>query len=372
MGQMTNMERVAERKTIMLVDDNLGNLEAGKSMLGDLYRLYPILSGTILLNLLEHVLADLILLDVEMPGMDGYEVIRRLKDNPTWRHIPVIFLTARVDEGSELKGLSLGAIDYVSKPFSAPLLLKRIENHLQIVEHEKQLKRFNSSLEAMVAQKTSQISKLQNSVMSTVADLIEFKDGTTGSHTFRTQKYLKLLVEKTLEQGIYVEEISSWNLEHFIFSSQLHDVGKLSISDTILNKSTRLTPEEFEVMKRHVEIGAQVIQKIEENMEGQTSDNSFLRHARLIVGGHHEKWDGSGYPLGLQGADIPLEGRLMAVVDVYDALVSARPYKRPMPVEEAQRLIESGSGTHFDPKLVAVFSKIADLFAVVARNEALS
>ncbi|MCL2626226.1 MAG: response regulator [Cystobacterineae bacterium] len=363
------METLPERKTIMLVDDNLSNLEAGKSMLGDLYRLYPILSGEILLNLLQHVLADLILLDVEMPDMDGYEVIRALKSSPQWKYIPVIFLTARADEGSELKGLSLGAIDYVSKPFCAPLLLKRIENHLQIVEHERQLKNFNASLEKMVAQKTSQISKLQNSIMSTVADLIEFKDCTTGSHTFRTQKYLRLLAEKTLEEGIYAQEISSWNLEHFIFSSQLHDVGKLAISDAILNKPSRLTPEEFEVMKKHVETGVQAIVKIEKNMNEQANDNSFLRHARLIAGGHHEKWDGSGYPLGLRGADIPLEGRLMAIVDVYDALVSARPYKQPMPAEQAKQLIEEGSGTHFDPKLVAVFTQIADVFATVARDE---
>ncbi|MCL2012769.1 MAG: response regulator [Cystobacterineae bacterium] len=358
-----------ERKIIMLVDDNATNLEVGRNTLESLYRVYPIPSGDIFLDLLEHVLPDLVLLDIEMPGMNGYEVIAALKKKPKWKEIPVIFLTARADEGSELKGLSLGAIDYVSKPFSAPLLLKRIENNLQIVEHKKQLQDFNASLENMVAQKTFQVVKLQNSIMNTVADLIEFRDYTTGSHIFRTQKYLKLLLEKTLEEGIYTEELFSWNLEHFISSSPLHDLGKLAISDSILNKPGKLTPEEFEAMKKHVEIGVRAIRKIEENMGGELGGNSFLRHARLIAGGHHEKWDGSGYPLGLQGTDIPLEGRLMAIADVYDALTSVRPYRRPMPTDKARKMIESGSGTHFDPSLAHIFSKVADMFAAVARSE---
>ncbi|MCL2830650.1 MAG: response regulator [Betaproteobacteria bacterium] len=351
----------------MLLDDNPTILEIGKNILKDLYRVYPVPAGEILLDLLEEITPDLILSDVDMPGLNGYEVISALKKNPAWSQIPVIFLTSRSDENSELEGLSLGAIDYIFKPFSAPLLLKRIENNLQIVEQKKQLLDFNSALEEMVDKKTLQVVNLQNSIMGTLADLIEFRDNTTGNHIIRTQRYLKILLEKTLEEGLYVDEISQWNLDIFISSSPLHDIGKIAISDTILNKPGKLTPDEIEIMKKHVEIGVQAIRKIEENMKGLMDDNSFLRHARLIAGGHHEKWDGSGYPLGLQGTDIPLEGRLMAFADVYDALISSRPYKRPMPTDEARKWIESGKGTHFDPYLSDVFSKVADQFAKVAR-----
>ena len=357
-----------ERKTIMLVDDDATILDAGKTMLENAYRAYAIPAGAILLDLLEHVLPDLILLDVEMPGMNGHQVIAALKNNPKWEHIPVIFVTSKSDEGSELEGLSLGAIDYVAKPFSAPLLLKRIENNLLVVEHKKQLLNFNAALEKTVAEKTRQLELLQDAIMGTVADLVEFRDDTTGGHIVRTQNYMRLLVEKMLEEGLYVEELSAWNLEHLVASSPLHDVGKLAISDAILNKPDKLTREEFEIMKTHVEIGVRVIKRIENTMVGKMPDGSFLRHARLIAGGHHEKWDGSGYPLGLQGMDIPLEGRLMAIADVYDALISSRPYKRPMPSEEARKLIESCRSAHFDPDLTDIFSKVADQFAAVARN----
>jgi len=352
----------------MLVDDNPTTLEAGKTMLKDAYRLYPVPSGEILLDLLEHVEPDLVLLDIEMPGMSGYEVITILKQNPKWEYLPIIFLTSRCDEGSELEGLSLGAIDYVTKPFSAPLLRQRIENNLLVVEHQKQLRHFNTVLEAKVAEKTHQIVHLQDAIMSTVVDLVEFRDNTTGGHIVRTQKYMRLLVDKMLEEGLYLRELSAWNLKHLVAASQLHDVGKIAISDAILNKPAPLSPEEMEIMKKHVEIGVRAIKRIEDSMEEMVGD-SFLRHARLIAGGHHEKWDGSGYPLGLHELDIPLEGRLMAIADVYDALISSRPYKRPMPTREARQIIESVGGSQFDPGLVKIFSKVADQFAVIARSE---
>ena len=364
-----NTSSVQERKIIMLVDDQAANLEAGKNMLKDAYRVYPMPSGEILLDLLTHVQPDLILLDIEMPGMNGYEVITALKNNPKWEYIPVIFLTAKNDESSELEGLSLGAIDYVAKPFSAPLLLKRIENNLVVVEHQRRLQDFNAVLEATVTEKTRQLVHLQDSIMNTVADLVEFRDYTTGGHIVRIQKYVRLMATKMLEAGLYTEELSAWNLDHLVASSQLHDVGKIAISDAILNKPDKLTPEEFEIMKKHVAIGVRAIKRIEDTMGEKTPDGSFLLHARLIAGGHHEKWDGSGYPAGLQGLDIPLEARLMAIADVYDALISARPYKRPMPTKEAKQLIENCSGTHFDPKLTEIFAQLAKQFAAVARSE---
>ena len=353
-----------ERKTIMLVDDNMTNLTVGKEILRDKYKTYPIPSAAILFDLLEEIIPDMILLDISMPGIDGYEAIKKLKASPKWNEIPVMFLTAKVDEGSELEGLSLGAVDYVSKPFSAPLLLKRIENHLFLESQKKQLREINTNLEQIIREKTAKILSLQNAVLNTVADLVEFRDDTTGGHIFRTQKYMELLLNKLCEEGIYKEEISQWNFDYLLPSAQLHDVGKIGISDLILNKPGKLTDEEFNIMKGHVSIGVQAIKRIEDVTEG----HEFLRHARLIAGGHHERWDGSGYPMGLSGKDIPLEGRLMAIVDVYDALVSARPYKKPLTAEEARLIIEKGRGTHFDPLLVDVFIKAVDQFVEILKK----
>jgi putative two-component system response regulator len=357
-----------DRKIILLVDDNATNLAAGKNILKDQYKVYPTPSAEIMFDLIENIVPDLILLDIEMPEMNGYEAITVLKGNPKWADIPIMFLTSKTDEGSELEGLSLGAIDYVAKPFSAPLLLKRIENHLLTESQKKQLKDFNNILEDLVRRKTMQITNLQNAVLNTVADLVEFRDDVTGGHIYRTQKYLKILLDKMIAEGVYADEISAWDMDYLIPSAQLHDVGKIAISDLILNKPDKLTPEEFEIMKTHVTIGVKAILKIEKNAD----EHAFLKHARLIAGGHHEKWDGSGYPVGLSGKDIPLEGRLMAIGDVYDALISRRPYKRPLSTDEARQIIQEGGGSHFDPVLVGVFSKVADQFAEIVRNSAYS
>jgi putative two-component system response regulator len=353
-----------EVKRILLVDDNATNLTAGKAILKDLYKVYPAPSAEIMFDLLENIIPDLILLDIEMPDKNGYEALKELKADERWRDIPVIFVTARSDEGSELEGLSLGAIDYVTKPFSAPLLLKRIENHLFIESQRKQLKDFNENLEEKVNQKTAQVTNLQNAVLSTVADLVEFRDGVTGGHVVRTQQYLKLLVDQMVADGVYEEEIEDWDLEYMLQSAQLHDVGKIAISDLILNKPGKLSDDEFDNMKTHTSIGVEAIRKIENN----TDEHSFLKHARLIAGAHHEKWDGSGYPAGRSGTDIPLEGRLMAIADVYDALISPRPYKRPFSTEDARKIIIEGSSTHFDPLLVEVFVKVADQFDKIVKG----
>jgi putative two-component system response regulator len=357
-----------ERNVILLVDDNATNLAAGKEMLKNDYKVYPVPSAEIMFDLLENVYPDMILLDIDMPGMNGYEAIKKLKANPAWNDIPVVFLTAMTDEGSELDGLSLGAIDYVSKPFSAPLLLKRIENHILSQARKQQLKELNENLEEMVRKKTRRVIQLQDAVLQTVADLVEFRDDVTGGHVCRTQAYMKLLVDQVLKEGLYKEETAAWDKDYLLLSAQLHDVGKIAISDLILNKPAKLTPEEFEIMKTHVEIGVRAIKKIEEN----TEEHAFLKHARLIAGAHHEKWDGTGYPAGLGGSDIPLEGRLMAIADVYDALISKRPYKRPMGTDEAKKIIEEGRGTHFDPALVDIFMKVSDDFAEIVKKYAYS
>jgi putative two-component system response regulator len=206
---------------------------------------------------------------------------------------------------------------------------------------------------------------LQSSILTAVAEMVEFRDSLTGGHVSRTQRYLKLLVDTLIEENIYPDAIAAWDLDFLIPSAQLHDVGKIAISDAILKKPGKLTDEEFEEMKKHVSVGVEAIKRVESSM----AEHAFLRHARVIAGMHHEKWDGSGYPNGLKGKEIPLEGQLMAIADVYDALISERPYKKPFAPEEAERIIEEGRGTHFDPLLVDVFHKISPRLAKIAESQ---
>jgi putative two-component system response regulator len=351
------------RYRIMLVDDEMTELSIGKNMLKNHFEVFTIPSGERLFEVLAHVEADLILLDVVMPGMDGYETLRHLKTNPALADIPVIFVTARSDESSELRGLDLGAIDYVAKPFSAPLLIRRLQNHLLMSAQKRELERYNTSLKAMVTQKTQQVAALQNAVLSSMAEMLEVRDSTTGKHVIRTQKYLELLVHQLVEDHLYEDEIAGWDLYFLFPSAQLHDVGKIAISDAILNKPGKLTAEEFDEMKKHTTAGVDALEKIEQ----KTEEHAFLSYARIIAGTHHEKWDGSGYPRGLMGNRIPLQGRLMAIADVYDALISPRPYKPPLSFGEAERLIGQGRGNCFEPALVDTFHKVAGRFTEIAR-----
>jgi putative two-component system response regulator len=352
------------RQKIFLVDDNMTNLTSGKTMLKNFYDVFSIPSAGKLFEILEKVTPDLILLDIEMPGMNGYDAIKKLKAEKKTHDIPVIFLTARNDSGSELEGLSLGAIDYISKPFSPPLLLKRIENHLLIRYQQLALKDYNGNLQQMVRKQTRQVIELQNSILNAITEMVEFRDDVTGGHIERTQSYLKLLVDALLREKIYWDEVSAWNLEFLIPSAQLHDVGKIAISDAILNKPGKLTPEEFEIMKTHAAAGETAIEGIMKT----TSENNFLYHAKIFAGTHHEKWDGSGYPRGLKNSLIPLQGRLMAIADVYDALIAARPYKKPLCAQEAERIILEGREKHFDPVLVDLFRELAPRFAQIAEH----
>jgi len=354
-----------------MVDDNLANLSIGRNLLKTFYEVYPATSAAKLFEILEHIMPDLILLDIEMPEMDGYEAIKKLKADQRYSDIPVIFLTSKADEASEMEGFDLGALDYVAKPFSGPLLLKRIENQLLISRQKKELlanaeelQDYADNLEVKVREKTAEVINLQNAVMSTVADLVEFRDKHTGGHISRTQLFLQSLINEAIKEGTYADEMLKWDMDFFLPSAQLHDVGKIGISDTILNKPGKLTPEEFEIMKTHVDIGVEAIERI----MNETNEHAFLDHALLIAGTHHEKWDGTGYPTGLQGLNIPIEGRLMAIADVYDALVSIRPYKKAFSHEEACKIIEEGAGSHFDPVLVKVFKNVEDEFKEITEK----
>ncbi|MCL1818030.1 MAG: response regulator [Spirochaetaceae bacterium] len=359
------------RHKIIMVDDNMANLTMGRNMLKTFYEVYPAPSAVKLFEILENVLPDLVLLDIDMPEINGYEAIKRMKADSRFADIPVIFLTAMSDESSELEGFDLGAVDYISKPFSGPRLLKRIANHLLIVQQRKDLlasraalKDYADNLEIKVSEKTHEVINLQNSVLATVADLVEFRDKLTGGHVARTTLYLKALTEELVREKIYADEIKEWNMDFFLSSAQLHDVGKIAITDNILNKPGKLTPEEFEIMKTHVTVGVDAIERIMHN----TEEHAFLNHAFLVAGSHHEKWDGTGYPVGLKGKNIPLEGRLMAIADVYDALISERPYKKAFPHGESCKIIEDSAGTHFDPALVDIFREIKGEFERVVKE----
>jgi len=346
-----------ERKIIYLVDDNATNLTLGKNVLISHYKVFTMNSGAALLKTLEKSIPDIILLDVEMPGMNGYEVIKIIKSKKETKGIPVIFLTAKNDGDSELEGLSLGAIDYITKPFSPSLLLKRIETHLELAN-------YNKNLQEMVEKKTKSVLELQSAILKTMAELVECKDDITGGHIERTTHYLSALINAMQAHDLLKERISEWDLKLVLQSAQLHDVGKISVKDSVLQNPGKLTSEEFEEIKKHTISGETIIEKIKK----RTSERAFLEHAGIFAATHHEKWDGSGYPRGLKGEEIPLQGRLMAIADVYDALVSERPYKKAFSHEEAVNIILAGKGTHFEPALVDLFLEVSDEFNNIANK----
>ena len=351
-----------DKQKIMIVDDNKANLTMGKSILNEQYDVYALPSSDKMFEFLMHVKPDLILLDIEMPGMNGYEIITILKAGKQYADIPVIFVTAKSSETDEYDGLALGAIDYVTKPFSPALLLKRIENHLLIQKQKAGLQDYNDNLVKMVKDKTQQIFEMHNAIISTMANFVEFRDNSTGWHINRTQKYLKALIEQLISDRVYSDEILLWDINNILLSSLLHDLGKIAISDTILNKPGKLTIEEFNIMKTHPQKGVQAIEK----MEQFAGLSNLLEHAKLFAGTHHERWDGSGYPNGIAGEAIPLEGRIMAIADVYDALISVRPYKNSFTADKSASIIIEGSGSHFDPVLTETFTKLKDSFAAIA------
>ncbi|MDR2611720.1 MAG: response regulator [Deltaproteobacteria bacterium] len=358
-------EAAPGRRKVMIVDDDVTNLIFAKSALSESYDVFTAPSAAKMFEILARVLPDLILLDIAMPEVDGYQALRRLKADSVAAGVPVIFLTALSNAQAEVDGLSLGAVDYINKPFDPALLRKRVELHLTMQEQKLLLERqkaellyFNRNLMGLVEDKTSRLVELQGAILSTVADLVECRDDFTGGHVNRTKKYLRLLADALVGSGLYSDQTRAWDIELLCRSSELHDVGKISISDSILLKKGRLTPQEFEAIKLHTTFGVLIVDRI----ASATNEQDYLRHARIFAGTHHEKWDGTGYPAGLAGADIPLEGRLLAICDVYDALISQRPYKEPMSHEQAVGIIMEGRSTHFDPAIIDVFESVSGSF----------
>lgn len=336
-------------KTVFIVDDNDTNLAAAKLALGGTYKAFALPSAAKMFKLTEKIFPDLILLDVDMPEMDGFEAMRILKADERLQSVPVIFLTAMHDAESEIHGFEMGALDFINKPFSPPVLLKRIEHHIET--------------DKLIKESQQAVRDIHNATINVIADMVENRDKVTGGHIERTQNYLKILLDELNRTGLYADERSDWDIDLLLPSAQLHDVGKITVSDQILNKPGKLTAEEFELIKTHCTEGEIIIDKI----INLVKDDGFLQHAKQFAAYHHEKWNGQGYPRGISGREIPLEGRLMAIVDVYDALVSERPYKKAFTHEQAVGIIQNDSGTHFDPRLVEAFLKVADDFAFQAK-----
>ena len=336
--------RNINRKTIFVVDDSDTNLSTAEEVLEDAYDVMTIPSAIRMFALLDKIQPDLILLDIEMPDMNGFEALVLLKNEKRFANIPVIFLTSLSDVASEVRGFELGVVDFIIKPFSAPVLLNRVKMHL--------------SVDQLLRERTARLEKAHKDMIFVLSDIVENRDHGTGGHIERTTEYIRILAEAMIERGLYAQELKAWDMEAAVAASLLHDVGKIGISDLILNKPGKLTQEEFEIMKSHTTIGKKIIDQIIE----RTGEDEFLRNAKLFAAYHHENWDGTGYPYGLSGDDIPMQGRIMAIGDVYDALISVRPYKKAFTDEEAVEIIVKDSGRRFDPRIVQVFLDIKGQF----------
>ncbi len=333
-----------DQQTLLVVDDTPANIDVLAGMLKDDYQIKVAKNGEIALKIAKRLPLDLILLDIMMPGIDGFEVCRRLKSDHTTRHIPIIFVTAKITAEDELKGLELGAVDYITKPFNPPIVLQRVKTQLAL---------FNQSRELAikVKQKTAELAATQLKVIQKLGRAAEYKDNETGMHVIRMSHYAHILSKAA--------GMCEADADMLMAASPMHDIGKIGISDAILRKPGKLTEEEFEEMKKHAEIGAEII---------GDNESDLLKMAKIVAISHHEKWNGTGYPYGLKGEDIPRIGRIVAIADVFDALTCQRPYKRAWSVEEAIALLQKEAGEHFDPQLVPLFLEHMDEITEVMQS----
>ncbi len=340
------------KATVLCVDDTPANLLLLMELLKGSYRVKTATNGPQALQIAATSPPDVILLDVMMPGMDGYEVCRRLKADGATRDIPVLFLTAKTGIEDEAYGLGLGAADYIHKPISPPILLARVQHQTAIKFYNQDLRLRNRSLADEVALRISQINRMQEATIMVITSIAEFRDEETGNHIRRTQEYVRLIVDKMRYDPEYAASLGDELAAQVVNSSPLHDVGKIAVPDAILLKPGRLTAEEFEIMKLHTVQGDLILTQAKKNL-GETG--GFLEVARQVARSHQEKWDGTGYPDGLAGEAIPLPARIMAVADVYDAIRSERPYKKAQNHAQAFAILSECRGSHFDPRIVDVF-----------------
>ncbi|MGN7613833.1 response regulator [Magnetococcales bacterium HHB-1] len=361
------MCNASDKKTILAVDDTPANIDVVKGILAPTYFVQAAIHGKMALKILERRKPDLILLDIMMPDMDGYAVCQKIRSDAANQHIPIIFLTAKAEVEDETRGLSMGAVDYITKPISPPILLERVKTHLELKMARDLLSKQNELLEEKVIARTKQLAELQDVAMVAMGSLAEARDPETGNHIRRTQYYVRCLAEKLKDHPKFKDFLTPENITSLFKSAPLHDIGKVGVADHILLKPGKLTNEEFAEMKKHARYGRDAIAAAEHTMH--QADN-FLVFAKEIAYAHHEKWDGSGYPEGLSGDAIPISARLMAVADVYDALISRRVYKPPFPHEKAVAIIQEGRGSHFDPDMVDAFLEISEDFYAIAKKYA--
>lgn len=366
---MVELTSFTAKPTVLVVDDTPDNLALMSNLLKNDYKVKVANCGEKALKIAQADSApDLILLDIMMPEIDGYEVCKRLKEDVSTKDIPIIFLTAKSDVKDETYGLELGAADYITKPISPPIVLARIKTHLSSKAMQDFLRDKNEFLEKEVSKRTAEIVAIQDVTIHAMASLAETRDTDTGNHIRRTQNYVKLLAEKLRKHPRFSHFLDDDKTIELLFkSAPLHDIGKVGIPDHILLKPGRFDSKEFEIMKKHAELGRNVIQQAENELG---IEMPFLRIAKEIAYSHQEKWDGSGYPEGLSGDDIPISARLMAVADVYDALISRRVYKEGMPHEKAAEIMLKGKCSHFDPDVIDAFLELQEEFAEIASKYA--
>lgn len=335
-------------KKILIVDDDRVNLIIAKRLLSKEFEVITVDSGAKALDYLKDNPVDLILLDIQMPQMDGFEVMGVLKKDAVSAKTPVIFLTADHREETESKCFEMGAVDFICKPFVPVIMQHRVRRSMELEDYRR-------NLERRLAEQLQKVTELQDNMIITLANMIESRDGTTGEHIRRTSAYTRFLVEKLLEKKLYAGELNAEAADLICKAAPMHDIGKIAVEDSILRKTGKLTPEEYERMKNHTLAGSEIIRS---NMS-TLGEDGFITTAYEVARHHHEHWDGTGYPDGLSGTQIPLCARILAVTDVYDALTARRPYKEPMSTEAALQIMEKGS-SQFDPLLLQVFSQSAE------------
>ena len=357
------------RPLVLVVDDNAENLTVLGELLQPHYRVLAANSGERALQLLgRDPLPSLLLLDVMMPGLDGYAVLRRLRAEPRTAALAVIFVTAMGATEDEERGLLEGAVDYITKPVRPPVLLARVAAHVELSLARARLAAQNHRLEAEVERRMAENLRLRDIGIHALARLAETRDNETGNHLRRTREYVRQLGLRLLAQPRFAAELDGPGVDLMARSAPLHDIGKVGIPDRILHKPGRLDAEEWRIMQTHAALGAEAIRLAERDAGPDDSNPDFLRYAKQIARHHHERWDGSGYPDGLAGAAIPLAARLMALADVFDALISVRVYKKAWSFEAARAHICSQRGSHFDPDVVDAFEAGFDEFCAIARR----
>ena len=351
------------KPTVLLVDASPANLSLLGKLLHHSYTVKAINHGAQALKIAYEEQPDLILLDIMMPDMDGYDVCRQLKAATSTCHIPVIFLTSKTEVHNAEMGMALGAVDYITRPINPAILLSRVRAHMGDALNTKTLRVNNAHLEYEVGKRARQLAALQQTSILAMSALAEVRDVDTGNHLRRTQNYIRALGKQLQGHPRFSDFLSDEMIDIVFKCAPLHDIGKVGIPDRILRKPGRYEPQEFAIMKTHPQLGWDALNKAQD-AAGEAIE--FLEIAKQIVLSHHEKWNGSGYPQGLAGDDIPIPARLMALADVYDALISPRVYKADMSHFEAMQIIMAGSGTHFDPDVVNAFLAVNPEFETIA------